>query len=105
MEFTGPEPRDARVGVPWNDLLGIAQLLELIDQGVMQLLGTRDFVAVALVLDFVVCQLSCLLSSDGPVNVVEAALWIAKEEYPDLDVNRESRQLDAISATRSSLVR
>jgi len=29
LEFTGPEPRSARVGVPWNEMLGLCRASNL----------------------------------------------------------------------------
>lgn len=43
-------------------------------------------------------MLARVLAGTGPLDVVEASLWIAYEEYPDLDVDRESGRLHLLAA-------
>jgi regulator of sirC expression with transglutaminase-like and TPR domain len=42
--------------------------------------------------------LARLLAADGPFEIVEAAFWVAGEEYPGLDVEHELQRVRIISA-------
>jgi regulator of sirC expression with transglutaminase-like and TPR domain len=48
-------------------------------------------------------ELQQLLAGEGPFDIVEAALWIAAEEYPDLDVEHTAARVRLISAEGSRL--
>jgi regulator of sirC expression with transglutaminase-like and TPR domain len=48
-------------------------------------------------------ELQQLLTSDGAFDIVEAALWVAAEEYPDLDVEHTAARVRLISAEGSRL--
>ena len=39
------------------------------------------------------------LAPEGSIRLAEAALWVAAEEYPDLDVPAWLRRLDALGKT------
>lgn len=38
-------------------------------------------------------EFHALIASDGPIELVEAALWVSAAEYPDLDVQREASRV------------
>jgi regulator of sirC expression with transglutaminase-like and TPR domain len=48
-------------------------------------------------------NLTELLAAPGPLDVVEAALWVAAEEYPDLEVKREVARVHILSAEGARL--
>jgi regulator of sirC expression with transglutaminase-like and TPR domain len=48
-------------------------------------------------------ELQQLLAGEGAFDIVEAALWIAAEEYPDLDVEHTAARVRLISAEGSRL--
>lgn len=43
-------------------------------------------------------QLAALLDTEGELDLVEAALWVAAEDYPELDVERECGRVRLICA-------
>jgi regulator of sirC expression with transglutaminase-like and TPR domain len=43
-------------------------------------------------------QLARLLALDGPLELLEAAFWVAAEEYPDLDVRHGVQRVRLLSA-------
>ena len=42
--------------------------------------------------------LARLLAMDGPLELLEAAFWVAAEEYPDLDVKHGVQRVRLLSA-------
>ena len=49
-------------------------------------------------------RLTDLLKAEGPLDIVEAAFWVAAEEYPDLEVKREVARVHILSAEGARLV-
>jgi regulator of sirC expression with transglutaminase-like and TPR domain len=47
-------------------------------------------------------RLAALLRQNGPLDIVEAALLVAAEEYPHLDTGRERRRIEALAAEAGS---